>query len=423
MAFWNRKKKRTLEVKALGVTGDPLREFLLYGASTAHSSESAINLYEESSAVSIPINRIARLFSGLDPVLEINGKKIINHPLINLLNKPCPEFSKELFMQALATYYLITGESFALLFGNVIQPPKQIYPISPSGVSHHEARGMIEYFEIVGQLYPSKYINNDGVYISSDKLKQLIQIRDFNVRGNSILRGKSRLIAASNSARQQVLGVKHNLSILEKGGRLSLIFHFENDLNADEFAAIKESVLNQFSGPGNAGNILVTAGGRLSVDNPGMTNMDMDWANSMRTAMDTLLLTYDLPLSLFSLEASTMDNYRTGLEAIYDDAIIPLSKVIYGNLASILFPRFNVPDGAKLTFDKDQVTALVMRRNNEVKLRKDIDVETDNELRGMLGREAYDGGDIKYKASGLIPIGSDILTEDDDIDDTGLEDD
>lgn len=419
MAFWNRKKApRTVEVKALGSIGDPIRDFLMYGANNyARTAFSALRLYDESTAVSIPVNRIAELFANLEPVLEVDGKKIAKHPLLNLLRNPCPEFSQELFFQTLAIYYLVTGETFLLEIGNVKRPPLQLYPISPANVSHQVRNGLVNQFDITGNLYPSHYMNNNGIFISDEQMKELIQIRNFNYADHSILRGASKLIPASNAARQQLLGVKHNLSVLEKGGRLSLIFHFENDMDDDTYQAVKARVEDQFGGADRAGGIAVTGGGKLQVETPGMTNLDMDWSNAQKISSETLLLTYNLPLSLFSIAASTLDNYRTGLEAIYDDAIIPLSKVIYGGIARSTFPKFGLDGSVKLTFDKDQVSSLVMRRNTEVELRKRIGIETDNELRGIIGREAYVGGDVMYKPSSEIPIGTDILTTDDDITD------
>ena len=419
MAFWNRKRApRTIEVKALGSSGDALRNFLVYGANGyGKTPTAALRLYEESTAVSIPVNRIAELFANLEPVLEVEGKKIDDHAVLDLLRVPCPEFSQELFFQTLATYYLVTGEVFVLEIGNVKRPPLELYPISPALVAHQVANGLISQFDITGNLYPSSYPNADGIFISDEKLKELLQIRNFNPADNSILRGASKLIPASNAARQQLLGVKHNLSILERGGRLSLIFHFENDMDDETYQGVKQKIDEQFGGAANAGGIAVTGGGKLQVETPGLSNLDMDWTNAQKISQETLLLTYNLPLSLFSIAASTLDNYRTGLEAIYDDAIIPLSKVIYGALARSLFPKFGLDSKVKLTFDKDRVSSLVMRRNTEVQLRKTIGIETDNELRGIIGREPYAGGDVMYKPSSEIPIGTDILTADDDITD------
>lgn len=425
MAFWNRKKQqdRRIEVKALG-SNDALSKFILYGAmSNAETPAAALQLYRDSSVVFIPINKIAEAFSTLEPVLEIDDKKVEDHPLLDLLRNPCPEFSQQLFMMSLATYYLVTNETFVLLFGNLKQPPKQLYPINPADVMHNVVNGLVGQYSITGNLFPSTYTNlGNATYVSQERLKQLVHIRGFNPSDSSIIRGRSKLVAASNAARTQILGAQHNLSLLERGGRLSLIFHFDQEMTKSDFQAVKDEVIAKFGGASNAGTIGVTAGGKLDIKEAGMTNVDMDWLNAQKLSQETLLLTYNLPLPLFSTSAATYDNYSTSLLAFYDDAVIPLSKVIFGGLAKVLFPKFGISGDAELTFDKDDVSALIERRIDEVKKRKEIGIETDNELREMIGREPYPGGDVMYKPSSEIPVGTDVLTENNDVTDTEDED-
>ena len=48
----------------------------------------------------------------------------------------------------------------------------------------------------------------------------------------------------------------------------------------------------------------------------------------------------------------------------------------------------------------------------ELKLRKELNIESDNELRAMIGREPYENGDIIYKPANLVPAGLDLFTGD-----------
>ena len=427
MAWWNFKREnkspRTLEVKS--TLGSELSHLLVYGASKgAENPRSAMNLFETSSAVSIPINRIADSISNLVPVLEIGGKKIVDHPMLTYLKNPCYAMDYRLLMKSSAVYYLVTGETFFLAVGNINRPPLEFYSVSPTLVSHNTTYGMIDRFTIDGEFYPSNYSFDSKTksFMSRENLKQLTHLRDFSGKDNSVVRGISRLISVSNSARQQILGTRHNLSILEKGGRLSLLFHFENAMDDDQFQKVAERVREQFGGADNAGQIGITAGGKLQVENAGLTPQDMDWGNAQRMANQVLILSYNLPLPLFSLDASTFNNMSSAMEMYYDDAILPNAQILFDSIGSILFPRFGLDANAKLTCDIDKITALTTRRNNEVKLRKDIGIESDNELRSILGREGYAGGDTMYKPSNLIPIGTDILKDDDDITDIGVED-
>jgi HK97 family phage portal protein len=432
MAWYNKmfsrggnKREHVVEIETKSVIGaDTFKNFLIYGAlDKAATAGSALKLYDTSTAVSIPINKISEKFASLTPILMIDGKKVETHPLLTLLKNPCPDFSKELFFLTLAINYLVTGESFFISIGNGSSAPKQLYPMNPKEVDHITKGGYIVTFTINGDHFPGNYERKDDVFWSREGLRKIDQIRNYSIKNNSTYRGRSKLVSASDTARQQILGTQHNLSILEKGGKLSLLFHFDSELDDDEFQVVKERVQQQFGGADKAGSTMITAGGGLSVENLSQTAVDMDWAGAQKLSANVLALTYDYPLPLLTLDASTMSNYQSALEALYDDAVIPISKVIYGALERSLFPRFSLGDNAILTFDEEKVPALLRRRNEHVNNRANLGVESDNEIRNMLGREDYPGGNIIYKPANLVPVGDDFLTDDDDPSNINIPDD
>ena len=81
------------------------------------------------------------------------------------------------------------------------------------------------------------------------------------------------LVSAASEARQHILGNDHNISILEKGGRVSLVFHFDADLSPDDFEATKDRVRAQYGGASNAGEIGVTSGGKLDIKETGTSRL------------------------------------------------------------------------------------------------------------------------------------------------------
>jgi HK97 family phage portal protein len=419
------KRTHEVELETKSVIGtDSFRQFLVYGAlENANTPKAAFALYETSTAVAIPINKVAEKFASLTPIIMIGAKKLTTHPLLDLLFNPCPDFSQELFFLNLAINYLVAGETFVISLGLPSGPPKQLYPLTPTNIEHGSEHGFVTHFEVTGDHFTGRYILKDGMFWSTEGIRKLDQIRNYSSKNNSMYRGRSKLIAASDTARQQVLGTKHNLSILEKGGKLSLLFHFDSDMDDDEFQIVKRRIQSQFGGADKAGSTMITAGGSLSVEQLSQTAVDMDWAGAQKLSANVLALTYDYPLPLLTLDAATMSNYQTALEALYDDAVIPLCKVIYGEIQRSMFKRFKLPEDSRLTFDDEKVPALVRRRNEHVTNRQKLGVESDNEIRNMLGREDYVGGDIIYKPSTMVPVGDDFLTDDDDPDDINLPDD
>jgi len=412
MAFWNRKDKveKKSSGKVLG-TSTALGDFLIAGdPGTASTPAGALSLYDKSTAVSIPINTIADSFATLTPVLIIDGKKIVDHPLLTLLKNPSPYYTGPLLQEVLAKYYLITGETEVVALGNVDNPPLQLEPVSPRNVQVNSQSGAaVSSFIIDGNHLPGVYkaVTKDQRvrYLDSDGLKELKQIRSFSTKDDSLQRGQSLLVSASREAKQHILGGDHNVALLKNGGRVTLVYNLEEDLSKDEFEEAKSKIVRGFSGADNAGSMVVTAGGKSTVSELGNSNRDMDFDKLQKAARQSVALQFKVPLPLISTEAMAFNTYGLAKLALYDDAVLPLADKLYGGLKMLLFPRYDLdPSKVILTYDKDEITALVMRRNEELVKRAALGVEWIDELRSELGYEPLpDGKGEKLAKSSPTP--------------------
>lgn len=423
MARWPWQRKAAgpagRERKAVLGTSDALGAFLQFGAGSAESPSSALRLYETSTAVSIPINVVADAFSVVQPVLVLGQEMVTEHPVLDLLRRPSPWFTQELFLEAIAKNYLVTGESPVVALGNVGRPPLEVQPLSPKSMtpvrevaSDAASSWLVAGNTLAGDYRPPRGFRGPIRYLDGN-LRELKVVRNFSTRDNAMLRGQSLLLSAAKQARQDVLGTEHNVQLLERGGRVSLVFHFEEDMDPDDFEATRGRVVDQYGGASKAGQIGVTSGGKLDIKEVGTRPRDMDYGTLQATAQKAVALVYRVPLPLISDQRQTLNNYREGKLALYDDAVIPLSRRVLGGLGDFLLPRFGVdPAGARLALNPDDVTALVQRRNEELLKRKQIGIETPNELRALIGREQIEGGDQLYQPANLLPIGSDLFTED-----------
>lgn len=409
--FWEKKK---LTKGVLGTT-DALGKFLQFGNKfSAETPRSALNLYESSTAVSIPINKVAESFASIRPVLELlDGKLIMEHPLLELLNNPSPFFDSRLFWETLAKYYLITNEVEIIALGGVNRPPLELQPINPANVTMIEGKGGIPHtMDIAGNTMSGAYtleIKRNRARYFNGGLRELKQIRGFSTKSNSLMRGQSLLVPAAQEARQHILGNTHNVSLLEKGGRLSYVFHYDEDMEPDEFKELKHRVRAEAGGAENAGEIVVSAGGKLTIQEMGTTNKDMDYVKMQREAMNSVALQFKCPLPLITTSASTFNNYGTAILALFDDAALPLADVLYSGVGSLLLPRFGLdPAKVRLTYNILSITALRRRVLEEIKDRKDINIESTNELRELMGRDSVtNGNDILINAN-MIPLGLDV---------------
>jgi len=406
--------------KVLGTTTE-LGSFLMLGRNGATTATSALRLYDQSTAVSIPVNYIAEAFASIEPVIKRNGKIETDHPVLDLLRSPSPFFTQELFFETLGKHYLITTNAYIIALGGVNRPPIELQPISPSNTSDVEgSQGFVNSFIISGNTLPGSYLlerKGRQVRYLAGGLKELKQIRGFSTRHNSLLRGQSPLVSASQEVWQHIMGNTHNVSLLEKGGTMSLVFHYEEDLNNDDFEEVKDRVNSQYGGFTKTGTIGVTAGGKLEIKELGTNNKDMDFAKLQGMAKEAVALQYKVPLPLVTVQASTFNNYLQAKLALFDDAVLPLADRIYAGLTDLLMPRFGEdPAKVQITYDLDTITALASRRNEELKLRRELNFESLNEFREGIGREPVEGGDQVLAPATMIPIGTDIFTADNEPD-------
>lgn len=393
---------------------DTMGSLLTMGTQGGATPAKALSLYDQSTAVSVPVNMIAEAFASIKPVIKRGDDIIDDHPVLDLLSNPSPFYDRTLFMETIAKHYLITTNAYIAGVGGLNRLPLELQPISPANVNPVEGQhGYVQNFVVGSTTLPGSYVmdrrsRNRGVRYMSGNLRELFQIRGFSTRNNGLLSGQSPLVSAGAEVRAHIMGTKHNVSLLEKGGRMSLVFHFDEDMTPEEFEETKSKVRKQYGGYNAAGEIGVTSGGKLDIKEIGVNNKDMDFAALQAMVKEALALQYKVPLPLVTVKASTLDNYKQGKLALYDDAVLPLADRIFGGLTRMLIPRAGGdPSREQITYDMDNITALATRRNEELKLRKELRIETINEMRADIGREPLDGGDDVYISATEVPIGTD----------------
>lgn len=381
--------------------------------------QSAMQFYRSSSSVAIAVDMIADEVEHLMPVIQMeDGKYIQDHDLLRMLKSPNGFDNWAGFIGAAARNYLLTRECFFYAGGGVSRPPLEMFSVKPQTISS---------VENAVDKYPQSFLITEGRahgnYVRVEKAKKINYydggLREvFRVHGYSSRVDESRadspLEAVALEARQQIQGRVHNLSLLENGGRLSLIVQFKDAMTEDEHIARRDRINSTLSGASNAGRIAVVSSGDMEIHEAGTTNKDMDYAELDAVAREALFLRYKIPLPLVSNDASTDNNMEHAVFHLYDRAVLPLADVLLDGLGRMLLPRYGLdPQRACLTYNPESIEALVARRVDMLLARQKLGVETINELRAQLpNREPLEGGDTLYQASTLVPVGTDLFTDD-----------
>jgi hypothetical protein len=106
-----------------------------------------------------------------------------------------------------------------------------------------------------------------------------------------------------------------------------------------------------------------------------------------------------------------MDNFDKSMIAFYDQAVLPIANRIFSELTNFLMPRYGGNEDLILSYDVGDITALEPRRNEQMKVLKDLGIFTINQLRAETGADPLQGGNAIYGASMQIALATDPADE------------
>lgn len=380
----------------------------------------ALEFYRESAAVATAVDMICDEVEQIVPVIiGPDGGMLDTHPVLELLRKPNPAQDQRNFISVLAHMWLLTRDCFVVAEGNKNLLPIHLWSVKTPNVSVTE-NGT--------DRYPESFFVSNGPggndYVRTEEKRkwrflannyaELCRITGFSSLSSSSF-PDSPLQAAALEVEQQVMGRNHNLNLLSNGGRLSLVATFKDTLDADMHEQRSRDLQRDLGGAANAGKIAVISSQDMEIKEFGMHNKDMDYIDLDKISATAIYLRYKIPLPLISNEASTYNNMEQAKFDLYDRAVIPTFNVIAEGLTNFLMPRMGLdPREYRISFNPETIIALRGRLLSELKIRKDLNIETVNELRSLLpNREPLtEGGDKLYQPGTLVPIADDLSTED-----------
>lgn len=378
----------------------------------------AANFYRQSSAVATAIDVIAKEIEGIKPVVELDNDILDNtHDVLKLLENPNEFEDYREFIGRLSRFYLLNHDAFVYAEGVTNRVPVNIFAVTNQDVSITQ-NGRDRYPEIYnvtngfGSGIYKRTLRQRQIFFYDGNLKEIYHIHGYTSRSDNSF-ADSPLEAAALDARQQILGRNHNLRIISNGGRLSMavIVKGETPPTQEQFDEIEQRVNEKFSGSDNAGKIAVFGASDIDIKELGQNNKDMDFSLLDRTSSNAIYMRYGVPLPLVSADRQTFNNFDRAIEDFYDRSVLPYTNILFSGLTKMLRRRYD-NSFKRITYNPESILALKGRMMNEIKIRRDINIETVNELReGLPNREPIEGGDIFYQPATLIPVGEDIFQE------------
>jgi HK97 family phage portal protein len=374
----------------------------------------AMQYYRESSAVATAVDLIADEFERIQPVIQTaDGKFTDNHPVLEMLRMPNDYETYQDLAGAFSRHYLLTHNTQFYAGGLVKRPPVELFAIKPQNVSATEAPTNYAANYFVGQgvgsgTYAVDFVPKLGARYYNTDMKELYHIQGFSSHISQV-KADSPLQAIALEIAQRIKGRVHNVSLLDNGARPTLFVQFKDSADIDELRLRRQYLNEQAAGATNAGKIMVTAGQEMDVKEFGINNRDMDFSELDRIAGETVYMRYKIPLVLTNTKAATLDNMKTAVFHLYDWAVLPLADKLLAGLSKFLLPRYGMdPSRERITYNPETIKPLTSRMLDELKLRKDIGVESIDELREFLPNRDPIGLDQILVPSTLVPAGIDF---------------
>lgn len=434
--FKNTKLNPVLETKSSGdyfnlnygsSCGNSLISFLS-GADCTYNSISAEILWSCYKSVK-PMRHavegiVSQNFSSIKPAIyDKQEKRFLNSNeevdlsnFLKVFEKPNVYQSSKKFKETFAPSYFVTGNLYLIVDIGILSnqpvyicyvPPQDVNPIKDS------SDGYVRSYSVTtnNQYETFKRVElEDGeiAFYNDDESRELIPIANFNPSSQP-QEGLSPLSSTLAEIEQYWQGNFHNNSFIKKGARPSgmIMIHPEADLTAQQEERLRSLVEKSTSGE-NTGKVLV-AQGATNFKELSVNNKDMDYIQLMERAKVEIYTTLNIPLPMIKDKAMTLNNYQESKFMLHDMSIFPFADMIYAEINRKISKYYDTQENRyEISYNKDEVDATKVRRNQETERLGKSGALTVNEHRDLLGYSKIAEGDTIYQPVGLVPMGSQV---------------
>lgn len=325
---------------------------------------------------------------------KIGGQKteLESHPLLDLICQPNPMQSQASFFESLVAFYLISGNTYIEgVKGFENKPPTELWPVRPDRMKIIAGdKGYPLFYEFsyngVIKRWPVDQIKLTSAVMH---MKSFNPINDWY--GMSSLEAGMYALDSSNFANRWNLGLLQNSAT--PSGVLQIKESKANprgEISDDQYGRLRTEFEDAYTGSKNAGRPLILEGG-LEWKQISLSPKEMDFLNSKEVSNVELAMIYGVPPELLGLGVKTYNNYKEARLAFYEDTVLPLMDKIRDELNRWLAPQFG---DVELCYDKDDIEALVEKRESKYATLQNVNWLTFNEKRKATGYDEVEGGDV-----------------------------
>lgn len=309
-------------------------------------------------------------------VVNLDGQRQSQHPLLDLLRRPNPRQSGAELLETLYCHLLTAGNAYldaGIVEGRVLE----IHALRPDRLRVLTDRSgyPVGYgYEAAGRSVTLK--------LDTQPISEVLHVALFHPLDDQY--GFAPLEAAAQALDIHNEAANWNKALLDNAARPSgaLVAGGGAALTEAQFRRLKEELEANFQGSQHAGRPLVLDGG-LDWKPMSLTPAEMDFLELKNAAAREIALAFGVPPQLLGIPGDT--SYATLAEAnkaLWRHTIVPLVGRVAEDLGFWLGPAFA---GVELKPDFDQVEALAEDRASLWARVSAADFLTDDEKRAMVG--------------------------------------
>lgn len=329
---------------------------LFSGGALAHDPRFARDSYATNIIAHLCVRLVSDAFASL-PLLTFRGEdEAPAHALAKLLASPNPLQGQDRFLQAVAGWHLITGNSWIeavrVRKGGL---PMELYAHDPQGWERVLAPdGLPILYRFRGDRgsvdFPLDSLTRKGDVLHVGGFNPL---RDAGGNGLSPMAAASRWITLDNT------GADLNVT-LARGVNPSLALSFDASLSDEEGMRARQMIEDRLADSRRSGLPLITMG-KMTVERLSDSLQDMQWTEGMHEAARRICAAWNVPHILVVPGESTYANREQAHLELWEHTVLPFARLLLSDL--VPWWRFLYrDDGLDVRIDEDAISALEPRR-------------------------------------------------------------
>lgn len=364
--------------------------------------------YKAKSVASVPWKLFKQLEEGREMIKQ--------HPIIELIKRPNPQYSWQVLMIRCLIYFDISGNSFFEKVspdtGPNITIPQELYNLRPDKFKiEQNDKG-----QIIAYIYDNSEIFEVDPITGESDIKHIKSFHPTNdIWGLSTTEPTAREIDSSNDA------TEWNKKVLENEGRPGMIIMAGGGMNQKQYDRLEKHLRETYEGAANAGKTLILEStDKIDAKPYNWNPKEMDFIEGNRELARRVCLGYGVPPQLLGIPGdSTYSNYKEARQAFWEETVLFYLNLIKSELNNWFFP--NEEEKLYIDFVLDDVPALEPKRTMLWDRAQKSDFLTVNEKREMVKYEKIEGGDVILTPATMIPlemagIQEEVTTEQEDED-------